>query len=244
MPECFLMTSPVFVHNNIAIYPTFRNDQLSYPREYHFTTDPTASEYHDPRSFDVRDYASLVPTNAGATHIHEYENSVFMALTENPDLLPKAKGEGIEDLTLDGTFFFRTTPEQDQAHLLAARISAQMENYWPAIDMHHMTMPNGDTKSIFTVPSGTTPGTELQISLIVYDQKVNSYDFQTLLTEQPDRTIQTNSSWPDLVCACCDTLGVERPDHLKTPLVQKLDQAKEKAKTNPASPSPQKNPER
>jgi len=212
------MPDPVLVHNNIAVYNTFRNDCLNDPRENWFTTDPWASEQDDPHSFDVRDYGDITQA-ANADSIKDK----IIAILEHPDVMPMAKWETLDEICFSEEGFFKTTPEQDKAFELAARIDAHMQNYFPSLVSMNVTLPSGLKQGVYVIPQEPSG----HLKLHIYDHKLSPNDYATLMQEKPVRIIEHNGG--SLSRTCCLALGVEVPEQLQRPLVAQLEDAQQRA---------------
>lgn len=218
MPEVFYMPDPVLVHNNIAVFNTYRHNRQDDPRDYSFTTCPEEPEEYAPHTFDVRDHVSLAEPDATI-------REVLLALLDAPEHLPLSKGETVKDICFTGDGFFKTTPEQDCAFYLAVCIEAQMSNYYPSVVINNIQMPNGREMGIYCVPEKNGGG----LSLRVYPHFLDPHDFETLIKKDPLRVIQSPGVCrTDLIRQCCDALNVKVPTQLRPPLSDRLTDAKQR----------------
>ena len=230
MPDSFFTPCPVLIHNNIAFFNTYRNDNSNDPNAYWFTLNPYASEQDDTHCFDVRDFKQLIKLQPSSRLSNQDKLDILYALAENPSHLPREEGETYDDLSFLGSGFYRTTPDQDAACHLVSKISAHFDNAWPSARSWTVSMSDAHTKTVYLVPNAKDPMDEMSYKLICYDREISPYDFQPLITEPPDKEISLcGFNYGSLMRGCCEVLEVPMPDHLRQPLDSKLSAALEQA---------------
>lgn len=202
MPNIFCAADPVLVHHNVAFYYTYRNDTLDEPRTYRFTTDPLASDYDDPFSFDIRDFADIA--SGYCVHSEEDRFALLKAIAEHPKRLYQGDDPSMV-FFVDELGEIATTEQQDTASLLAACIESYFDNEFPTAKRFHSEI-DGKIQTIFAIPQA--PESSFALTLYSYDGEV---DWNTLRESEADRIgISERSSVGNVLDACCDAIGIDR----------------------------------